>query len=151
MICEMCGQDAEGLSRTRVEKSVLLLCPNCQKFGTPVDPPPSPATAGVAVAPGRAAPAGLRTAPRARRLEERDLYKEIPDLELADDWSKRIRIAREKLAWTPEEFGLKLNEKKSLVLKLESGNFRPPDQMVRKIEQLLKIRLRADPASPGGA
>jgi putative transcription factor len=148
MICEMCGQDVDALSRTRVEGSVLLLCANCQKFGTPVDPPPvPPAGASVGSAPVRGAPPGLHGAPRARRMEERDLYKEIPEMELAEDWSKRIRQAREKLAWTPEEFGLKLNEKKSLVLKLESGSFRPLDQMVRKIEQLLKIRLRADPAT----
>jgi len=42
----------------------------------------------------------------------------------------------------------KLNEKKSVVLKLESGGFHPPDQLVRKLEHLLRIRLRADPEPP---
>lgn len=69
-------------------------------------------------------------------------------MELAEDWSKRIRLAREKLAWTPEEFGKRLNEKKSVVLKIESGHFRPPDHQIHKIEQMLKIRLRADPNPP---
>jgi putative transcription factor len=81
-------------------------------------------------------------------MEERDVYKELPDLELAPDWAKRIRTAREKLAWTPEDLGKKLNEKKSVVLKIESGSFHPADAMVRKIERLLKIRLRADPEPP---
>jgi putative transcription factor len=150
MICEMCGQESESLTRVRVEGSVLLLCPNCQKFGKPLDPPPSPAGAGGS-APAPTAwssdPSAMRTPPRARRMEERDLYKEIPEMEMAEDWPKRIRQAREKLTWTPEEFGRRLNEKKSLVLKIEAGHFRPPDQMVHKIEQLLKIRLRADPAA----
>jgi putative transcription factor len=78
-------------------------------------------------------------------LEERDLYVEIGELELAPDWARRVRVAREAVAWTPEDLAKKLNEKKSVVLKLESGGFHPPDQLVRKLEHLLKIRLRADP------
>lgn len=154
MLCEMCGQDVESTTRTRVEGSVLRLCPACSKFGTPVEAPPvpvprdddrpAPARTGMGV------PMLQRIQTRTRRMEERDLYRELPDLELAADWAKRIRVAREKLTWTPEELGKRLNEKKSLVLKLESGSFRPPDEMIRKIEHLLKIRLRADPseASP---
>jgi putative transcription factor len=149
MICEMCGQDVESLTRVRVEGSVLLLCPNCQKFGKSLDPPPTIMAVSPAVPPGRPnAVVTARPSPRARNLEERDLYKELPEMELADDWPKRIRLAREKLTWSPEELGKRLNEKKSLVLKIESGHFRPPDQTIRKIEQLLKIRLRADPTPP---
>ncbi|MGA8302433.1 MAG: helix-turn-helix domain-containing protein, partial [Thermoplasmata archaeon] len=83
-----------------------------------------------------------------RTMQERDLYQEIGEMELAPDWSRRIRVAREALHWTPEELGKKLNEKKSVVLKIESGGFRPPDDLVRRIERMLKIRLRADPSVP---
>jgi putative transcription factor len=146
----MCGQDVESLTRVRVEGSVLLLCPNCQKFGKSLDPPPTI----MAMSPAAPASRGsvtnpVRPLPRARNLEERDLYKELPEMDLAEDWPHRIRLAREKLTWSPEELGKRLNEKKSLVLKIESGHFRPPDQTIRKIEQLLKIRLRAEPAPPG--
>ncbi|MGD0249804.1 MAG: helix-turn-helix domain-containing protein [Thermoplasmata archaeon] len=78
-------------------------------------------------------------------MEERDLYREIGEMELAPDWSKRVRVAREARMWTPEVLGKKLNEKKSVVLKIESGGFRPSDALVRKLEHLLQIRLRADP------
>jgi putative transcription factor len=84
-----------------------------------------------------------------RRLEERDLYQEIGEMELAPDWNKRIRAAREAHLWTPEDLSKKLNEKKSVVLKIESGSFRPPDALVRKIEHLLKVKLRAEPESAG--
>ena len=70
-------------------------------------------------------------------------------MELAPDWNRRIREAREALQWTPEVFGKKLNEKKSVVLKIESGSFRPPDALVRKIEHLLQVRLRAEPEADG--
>ncbi|MGI0053689.1 MAG: multiprotein bridging factor aMBF1 [Thermoplasmata archaeon] len=145
MRCEMCGEEVESPNRVRIEGTELRLCLKCSRFGTVLGPmPPSPGTA--AAAPGTIE---NRLRGRSKRLEERDLFQELPELELLPDWSKRIRQAREKLGWSPEEFGRKLNEKKSLVLKLESGNFRPPDETVRKVEQLLKIRLRANPGELG--
>ncbi|MGA8709753.1 MAG: multiprotein-bridging factor 1 family protein [Thermoplasmata archaeon] len=136
-------------SRVRLERSVLALCPDCARFGTPVDPVPSPTPVAASVIrfrPGMAvtSPSGPR-----RRLEERDLYQEIGEMELAPDWNKRIRAAREAHLWTPEDLSKKLNEKKSVVLKIESGSFRPPDALVRKIEHLLKVKLRAEPETAG--
>jgi putative transcription factor len=78
-------------------------------------------------------------------MDERDLYREIGELQLADDWGQRVRHAREALTWTPEELGKRLNEKKSVVLKIESGGLHPTDALVRKLEHLLKVRLRAEP------
>lgn len=82
-----------------------------------------------------------------RRTEERDLFSEIPEMDLAADWPQRIRSAREARQWTPEDLGKRLNEKKSVVLKLEAGSFRPPDALVRKLEHMLAVRLRAEPAT----
>jgi len=144
MLCEMCGNEVDSTSRVRIEQSVLQLCPACMKFGTPLDPPPPPAAPASASRP-RPASAAPPRAPRPRRLEERDLYTEIGELELAPDWGQRVRRAREGLTWTPEELGKRLNEKKSVVLKIESGDFHPPDTLVRKLEHLLKVRLRAEP------
>jgi len=146
MLCEMCGNEVETTSRVRVEGTVLALCSNCAKFGTVLDPPTAPApTERAPVRPGTPATRVMGTG---RRLEERDLYTEIGELELAPDWARRVRVAREAAAWTPEDLAKKLNEKKSVVLKLESGAFHPPDQLVRKVEHLLRIRLRADPEPP---
>ena len=147
MLCEMCGEDVESTSRVRVEGTVLRACPVCARFGTPVDPPvshaPIPSTR-----PPRPTPVAARTS-ASRRAEERDLFAEIPEMELAADWPKRIRAAREARQWTPEDLGKRLNEKKSVVLKLESGNFHPPDALIRKLEHLLSVRLRAEAGLAG--
>ncbi|MGA8543166.1 MAG: multiprotein-bridging factor 1 family protein [Thermoplasmata archaeon] len=150
MLCEMCGKDVEMTSRVRIEGSVLNLCTDCARFGKAIDPPPV-ATGTVAEGAPRTAYAGgaSRAGGRGRALQERDLYTDIGEMELAPDWTKRIRVAREALHWTPEDLGKKLNEKKSVVLKLESGGIHPPDDLVRRVERLLKVRLRADPAVPG--
>jgi len=141
MLCEMCGEDVPATNAVRVEGSTLQLCPNCAKFGVAVAPPVLPA--GSAPRPTADAPRPFARA--GRRVEERDLYTELPEMELAPDWGKRIRVAREALTWTPDDLGKKLNEKKSVILKLEAGSFRPPDSTIRKVERLLRIRLRADP------
>jgi len=149
MLCEMCGKEAPLTSRIRLEHSVLSVCPDCAKFGTLVDPVPLPASTSSAPRSRARTEGGVapHSGPR-RRLEERDLYQEIGELELAPDWGKRIRVAREARQWTPEVLGKKLNEKKSVVLKIESGSFHPPDALVRKIEHLLQVRLRAEPETP---
>jgi putative transcription factor len=151
MLCEMCGKEVETTTRVRIEGSVIFVCSDCAKFGQPVDPVPAPPSS-APMTRVRAAPvgAGARIGAPRRRLEERDLYQEIGELELAPDWHRRVRIARETLAWTPEVLAKKLNEKKSVVLKLESGNIHPPDDLVRKLEHLLKIRLRAEEGAAGG-
>ena len=110
MLCEMCGKDVETTSRVRLERTVLGLCPDCAKFGTPVDPPPpAPAEEGSPVMSrshsGGAVVTATRPEGRPRRLEERDLYQEIGELELAPDWGRKVRIARETLGWNPEELG----------------------------------------------
>jgi putative transcription factor len=147
LICEMCGKDVDSLTAVRVEGSVLQLCADCAKFGQAVAPAPTssaPARSGYSEYAEPHHAAALRT----RRTEERDVFSDMPELELAPDWGQRIRHARERLGWTPEEFGKRLNEKKSLVLKVETGSFRPPDDTLRKIERLLKIRLTVDSNAP---
>ncbi|EQD41363.1 transcriptional regulator, XRE family, partial [mine drainage metagenome] len=125
MLCEMCGKEVDVTVRIRIEGTILSVGPECEKFGTRIDPVPA------APGPTRAnRPIGgpaTRVGATGRRMEERDLYTEIGELELAPDWSKRVRVAREALAWTPDDLAKKLNEKKSVVLKIESGGFRPPD------------------------
>jgi putative transcription factor len=144
LICEMCGKDVPVLTTVRVEGSVLQLCADCGKFGQAVAPPSGPAPSTRDRDDDFLEPRNVK-AFRPRSTEERDVFSDMPDVELSPDWSKRIRQQRERLGWTPEELGKRLNEKKSLVLKVESGSFRPPDATLRKIERLLKIRLTVDP------
>jgi putative transcription factor len=148
-VCEMCGKEVAVTNRVRLEGSVLSLCDECSKFGELVSPPPIPVTL-----PDEGFRSSSRSPSRSpmrpRRTEERDLFQDIPELELRPDWFKRIRTAREQRKWTPEELGKRLNEKKSVVLKLETGSFRPSDALISKLEHLLQTRIRAPASAAGG-
>ena len=107
------------------------------------------ASGGAAVAGGRSAGSSTTVQERLgssqRRMSERDLYTELPERELDPAWSRKVREARERLGLTQEQFGAKINEKVSVVHKLESGAMIPPDDLVRKLERTLKVRLIARP------
>jgi|ACXJ01.1.fsa_nt_gi putative transcription factor len=146
MICEMCGQEVDTVTPVNVEGSVLRTCGACAKFGRPVG---SPAAApGPRQGPDREALHERLGQARGRGLE-RDLFAELPDRELDPEWSRTIRQTRERLGLTQEQFGQRINEKTSVVHKLESGAFTPPDALVRKIERTFKVRLTARPGNAG--
>lgn len=140
MLCEMCGKETGEIKLVKVEGAVLHLCAACSRFGTDVDPGPAPVAQ-------RGGGLPVRVPTRRSRAEERDIYSEMPDIELQEDWTQRIRRARESRGMTQEQFGAVLREKTSVIHKLESGEIVPPDALVLKIEHILKIRLRAPPGS----
>jgi len=61
--------------------------------------------------------------------------------EPAEDYSTKIKAAREKLGLTHEELGKKINEKASVLRNLEAGKMAPNNQLASKLEHMLKIKL----------
>lgn len=62
---------------------------------------------------------------------------------LADDYPDRIREARESRGLSQEELAGQLNEKASLIRKLERGDMQPNDSIQTKLERELEITLSA--------
>jgi putative transcription factor len=63
--------------------------------------------------------------------------------ELAQDYDERIRAARESAGLSQADLAKQLNEKASLIRKLEHGNTLPSDDVQRKLERALNIDLSA--------
>ena len=61
--------------------------------------------------------------------------------EITEDFSTKIRQAREKLGLTHEELGKRINEKSSVIGKLETGKMNPSNILATKLEHALKIKL----------
>lgn len=121
--CDMCGSKADQLFKTKIEGTVLDVCKGCSRFGEVVQIP-------------RFRP---RNAPESRpqNIPKR---KEVLQL-IVTDYAEKIRKAREKLGLTQEEFAKRLNEKWSIMQKIEGSQFRPSISQARKLEEVLKISL----------
>jgi len=61
---------------------------------------------------------------------------------LVDNYGKIIIEARKKRNLTREEFSKKINEKESVIRRVETGEMRPNDALVEKIERFLEIKLK---------
>jgi len=136
VLCEICGKLTQMLRVVLIEGSELNACPDCAKFGVERSPKPKKTSEPVHVS------EALER--RDKRAQTRDVLQDSAE-ELVPDYHIRIRKSREKLLWTPEDLGKKINEKKSVILKLESGQMRPDDSLIRKLERMLNIRLKERP------
>lgn len=64
-----------------------------------------------------------------------------PTLELIEGFGTRIRQAREAQGLSHEDLGRKINEKISVLRKLESQKMTPDNKLAEKLQHALKIKL----------
>ncbi len=129
LYCEMCGTRIVGRPyRALVDGVEMVLCASCYM---------KLARSGRAVLirePRRQKTLPRKPAPRPRR----------PSLELYDiveDYDERIRRAREARGWTRAALAQKLRISETMLRKIETGKMKPPIDLARKIEKLLKIQI----------
>ncbi|MBI4155105.1 TIGR00270 family protein [Candidatus Woesearchaeota archaeon] len=115
--CELCGKSA-ALSPALIENTKFLVCPSCLQHGIKLAEEFKPTIQKTAL----------------KRKEE-------PISIFVEDFHKKIKTSREKLNLTQEELAKKLNEKVSIIHKLESDSFYPSINLVKKLENLLRITL----------
>ena len=139
MQCEMCGETIRGMAKlVRVEGAELQVCNRCEKYGTAVQQPKRTDVrrpAAPVAAPGRtAAPA---PAPAYRK---RDMF-DYMEGDIVEDYSERIRHAREAKGLSQKDLALQMMERELLVKKIEKGELVPEDAVRKKLERVLGIRL----------
>ena len=135
MICELCGADVPRLKNVAIDATILSVCADCSRFGDEVS---TPALRQSTMPPIIA----QRLETRQRRMTPRDVFTQAGELELAEDFPLRIRQAREARGWKQADLGAKINERVSVIAKLESGTISPGDALVRKLERELGIKLK---------
>lgn len=67
--------------------------------------------------------------------------------QLVTDYDDRIRRAREEKGLSQSELANELNEKASLIRKIERSDTLPSDQVQSKLEKFLEINLSAESGS----
>jgi putative transcription factor len=144
--CEMCGAETDDPNRVKVEGAELDVCDDCTDFGTEVQTAESSATStkystssSSSSSTGRSS--GTSGSSGSGGGGRRDMFDDIE--ELAQDYDERIRSARESAGMSQEDLASQLNEKASLIRKLEHGDTLPSDDLQRKLERALDIDLSA--------
>lgn len=131
MICELCGKDTPYAKTVLIEGSFLKVCEDCTKFGE---------EAKLEKKEEISFPISQRLEKRKMRMRAKDVYNTATK-ELASNYPQRIRNARNAMGWTQEKLGKKINEKKSVINKLETGDMTPDEKLIVKLEKALKISL----------
>ncbi|UCE74289.1 MAG: TIGR00270 family protein [Methanomassiliicoccales archaeon] len=135
MICEMCGQEAPRLWKITIEGTNLSVCQKCEKFGRNKNIPKGKEMS------ASSDTISERLQRREKRLRTKDVFEERQD-ELALDYPKRISRARVSMGMSQDDLAKKINEKKSVVAKLENGDMVPDEKLVKKLEKALEISLK---------
>jgi len=141
MQCEVCGRKIIGKQyKATIEGAIMLVCDECAHYGTrrwEVEPKPKARP----IQPPKPKPPTLQVPSVQKAIQEEAL-------ELVEDYPKKIRQAREKLGLTHEELGRKINERVSLLRKIETAKVSPTQSLAEKLEHVLKIKLLAPAIEP---
>ena len=138
MVCELCGKDVTFCKKVMIEGVLLEVCTECAKFGTEADKGRPPLA-------GPQPVIEQRLERREKRQKQRDVYSDGGQEVLVDDYAALVRNARSRVGMTQKELASKLNEKQTIVSKVESGTIRPDEKLVRKLQKELGIVLKESP------
>jgi len=147
--CEMCGAETADPTTVKVEGAELQVCDECTDFGTEVRTEESSSTStkystsgsgsGSGSSGGGSGSTAASSGGGSGGSRRRDMFDEMD--ELAADYDARIRSGREETDLSQEELASQINEKASLIRKLERGDVLPSDEVQRKLERKLGIAL----------
>ncbi len=141
--CEMCGAEKSSLTTTKVEGAELDLCEDCSDFGTEVKTESTSTTSTKystsSSSSGSSGGSTGSTSTSSGGGRRRDMFDQMD--EIASDYDQVIRTAREDEDLSQEELADELNEKSSLIRKLERGEMLPSDDVRSKLQRRLGVSL----------
>ncbi|WP_406531772.1 multiprotein bridging factor aMBF1 [Methanobrevibacter sp.] len=132
MECEICGKPVPEHNpiRAKIEGSVMVVCKECSKLGTIQKTPPKPKFR-------------KQNKSKKQNNSKNKVYSrnDEPSEELIEDFELEIRKARESKGWSREDLGKKINERVSVITRIETGKMTPDIKLTKKFEKALNIKL----------
>jgi putative transcription factor len=125
MLCEVCGREVERPIQAEIEGVAMKVCSGCVKFGSAKKEKPQ-----------------KHTFKGPKKFSKSQPYRSRQnELEAVDDFADLIRNARERKGMKREDLGRTINEKSSVIARLESGAMVPDTKLAKKIEKALGIKI----------
>ena len=130
--CPICGSVIWGKGqKVLLEGAKITVCQVCAKHGKKVS----------ATQPS----SKMKFQDEKRRVKTKkgsfNRISDISDVELVSDYAKKIKSTRSARGLTQEKFAQKINEKPSLLRRIESGKAEPTIKLAKKIEKFYNIKL----------
>jgi putative transcription factor len=144
--CEMCGAETASPNTVKIEGAELEVCDQCTDFGTEVKTDDGGASTSTKYSTsgssgGQSSSTGSSTGGSTSSSGRDDMFDDIE--EIAQDYDQRLRDGREAAGLSQEDLAKQLNEKASLIRKLEHGDTLPSDDVQAKLERALDVDLSA--------
>ncbi|MFQ5997901.1 MAG: multiprotein bridging factor aMBF1 [Candidatus Bathyarchaeia archaeon] len=139
MRCEVCGRTFQDQPRRAiVEGAKLLVCPTCARHASadweePKQPKQQIRAQGRIYGQTSRKPVGTR----------KSLDTTLEEYVLVEDYGAIVRQIREKLRWSQEDLGRKINAKSSLIAKIETKKITPDEPTIKQLEHVLGINLQS--------
>jgi putative transcription factor len=134
--CEVCGVEIKGKAQyIAIGSSKLQVCQKCAQYGSAIMEDRDNKAKAIPVA------EHMPLVKAKKRLyKQMDLELEA-ELEIGEDYGRRVKEAREKAGLKQTELAKMINEKQSLVRKIENEEIVPSKEVWEKIERILKAFL----------
>jgi putative transcription factor len=130
--CPVCGSIIWGKGeRVLLEGAKITVCHNCAQHGIKIQKTPTNTQT------KKTSPYNKKEAPK-RQFVKKD---SIDGLEIIPDYAKKIRVKRSSLGLNQDQFAQRLNEKPSLLRRIEAGKVEPTIKLAKKIEDVYKIKI----------
>ncbi len=124
--CQLCGKDVDSLKKAKIEGATLKACNSCADMGETVE---------TSTSKRRKKKKKSRTRSTGRRKSK----------VLASNYGQMIKKAREKEKLSIKEVAESLNEKESVIKKIESQDLKPEKSLASKLEKKFGIELYVNP------
>ncbi|MEE8167822.1 MAG: multiprotein bridging factor aMBF1 [Candidatus Hydrothermarchaeales archaeon] len=136
MECEICGKSIERAVSVKIEGTLMRTCGACSKLGELKEERKS-------------------FIPRSKTFKRPVAVDAKAEVDFVEGYPELIRCAREKRNLTQEELGKLINERASVIARLEAGRMMPDLKLTKKLERVLGIKIldksEAEPVKAGEA
>ena len=118
--CQICGKEVDSTVKTKIEGAVMQTCDSCAEMGEKVN-----------------------TKKKKKRKKKR--RRKSSQKTLANDYGSRVKKAREDRELSISELSDILNEKTSVIKKIETEDLKPDKSLAGKLSKELDIELYVNP------
>jgi putative transcription factor len=121
--CQLCGEDSENLKKTKIEGAVMKVCSSCSDMGDVIEQKKKKKT----------------------KKKSSKTYRPKDTEKLTSNYGEKLKEAREDRKLSIKELADSLNEKASLIKKVEREDLKPEKSLANKLSKELDVTLYVNP------